>query len=283
MVARENSCQPRLLRTAPVGLHFGGIAYGVHIYGDVKIAEIAKEWFILEGLEFVVSNRFVRQLKGKMETLAVPTPPPTETSSPDESTRNRQSTPNAVSGIVNVAVADSLTHLGKVYSLEASRSQWRRTDHADRGGARPIHEGTLPGKDEKEWGTDEVATLPDADDKLKEIQDNISDSKASIRERMNNLKTADRAHESPRSRRKETVERRNDAEASRNKTRRRGANRRREASGCTEASSRCVKGGRREKSLRSRTARDHRARTNATAAQRSRRASRTSSTRNKLN
>ena len=44
------------------------------------------------------------------------------------------------------------------------------------------------GKEEKEWGKDEVITLPDADDTLKKIQGNINDSKEKIEERMNHLK-----------------------------------------------------------------------------------------------
>ena len=173
----------------PWGYISAGIAYVVHIGADTQLALIAKEWFILEGLEFIVKNQLVKQLKGKVETLLVPALAKHGDFIAGRLNKKGNSKPQAASGIVNVAVNDSLTHLGKVYKLDAFTFPVAKNIlmpiEAEPG---PSMKGTPRGKDEKEWGKDEVVTLPDADSALADIQENISDSKSEIQNRMARLR-----------------------------------------------------------------------------------------------
>lgn len=173
----------------PWGYISAAIAYAAHIYSDVQIAEIGKEWFIIEGIEIVVANNLVSQLKDKLETLVVPV-----LAGHGDFIAGRVPTkdfakPQSKPGIVNAAVSNAQDTLGKVYDIKAISyplpNSLLMPIEAE---PAPSMKGTPIGKEEKEWGKDEVVTLPDADDTLKKIQDNIDDSKEKIEERMNHLK-----------------------------------------------------------------------------------------------
>jgi hypothetical protein len=173
----------------PWGYISAAIAYAAHIYSDVQIAEIGKEWFIIEGIEIVVANRLVAQLKDKMETLVIPVLAGHGDFIAGRVGKKDNSKPQAKAGIVNAAVSNAQDTLGKVYDLKAISyplpNSLLMPIEAE---PAPSMKGTPVGKEEKEWGKDEVVTLPDADDTLKKIQDNIDDSKEKIEERMNHLK-----------------------------------------------------------------------------------------------
>ena len=90
----------------------------------MQIAEIGKEWFIIEGIEIVVANRLVSQVKDKMETLVVPVLADHGDFIAGRVGKKDDSKPQAKAGIVNVAVSNCAG-----YARESIRPQ---SDHATR-------------------------------------------------------------------------------------------------------------------------------------------------------
>ena len=172
----------------PWGYLSAVIAYAAHLYGDAQIVLIGKEWFILEGIEIVVRNPLVKQLKKKLEDPLIPALAAHGDFIAGRLNKDSNSEPQANSGIVNIGVGDSLLHLGKVYDVEAfiypAATAFRIPIEAE---PAPSLAGTTTG-DEPEWGKDEIVTLGDADDTLDRIQDNINDSKSEIENRIERLR-----------------------------------------------------------------------------------------------
>jgi hypothetical protein len=174
----------------PWGYISAAIAYAAHIYADLQIVEIGKEWFILQGIELVIRNPITSQLKSKFETLLIPALAAHGDFIAGRLGKKSANNPQAQSGIVNVAVGDALLHLNKVYDTKAfiypAAPSFRMPIEAE---PRPsLREGTPAGREEPEWGKDEVVTLPDSDDILSDIQENINDSKSDIKARIRNLR-----------------------------------------------------------------------------------------------
>lgn len=173
----------------PWGYISAAIAYAAHIYADVQIVEIGKEWFILQGIELLVRNPVTHQIKDKLETLLIPALAAHGDFIAGRLGKKSSDKPQANSGIVNVGVGDALAHLNEVYGMTSfiypAATSFRMPIEAE---PRPsLQEGTPQGKDEPEWGKDEVITLGDSDDTLSKIQDNINDSKSKIQDRIRHL------------------------------------------------------------------------------------------------
>ena len=171
----------------PWGYISAAIAYAAHLYADVQLVEIGKEWFILEGIEIVVRNPLVKQLKAKLEDPLIPALASHGDFIAGRLNNKSQAKPQADYGIVNMGVEDALLHLGQVYDVQAfifpAARKFRMPIQAE---PAPSLAGTTA--DEPQWGKDEVVTLGDADDTLSKIQENIDDSRSSIQRRIRELR-----------------------------------------------------------------------------------------------
>ena len=174
----------------PWGYISAAIAYAAHIAADIQIVEIGKEWFILHGIELAIDNPLVKQFKGKLETLLIPALAAHGDFIAGRLGKKSSDKPQANSGIVNVGVGDALLHLGETYNVKAfiypAATTFRMPIEAE---PRPsLNQGTPAGKEEPEWGKDEVITLGDSGNTLSKIQDNIKDSKSKIEDRIRHLR-----------------------------------------------------------------------------------------------
>ncbi len=140
----------------------------------------------------LVRNPVTHQIKDKFETLLIPALAAHGDFIAGRLGKKSSDKPQADSGIVNVGVGDALTHLNEVYGMKSfiypAATSFRMPIEAE---PRPSLTGRYAaGKDEPEWGKDEVITLGDSDDTLSKIQDNINDSKSKIEDRIRICKKA---------------------------------------------------------------------------------------------
>lgn len=136
----------------PFGFGTALISAGVHAYEMVQIADIAKEWIILEGLEFVAKN--LKPVKVDiLEKLLIP-----KLAEHGDFIAGRQiKASKLTTGVVNAGIADTLEHLGDVYGMEAAvypgATVFRLPIKPEPTAS--VHIPKIPYKNEPEWGADE--------------------------------------------------------------------------------------------------------------------------------
>ena len=168
----------------PWGYISAAIAYGVHIYSNVKLAKIGVEYVILEGLQILAVNPVTRTIK--VTLLEGQFIPAIAAHGDFVAGRTGKGAQQKIGeGIVNGAVNDSLKHLGEVFKVDAAifpgATTFRLPIEAE---PAPSQRGTQ--KDEPEWGTDELVTVK-AEDLLGDFEDDINDNKDRIRDRIKDL------------------------------------------------------------------------------------------------
>jgi hypothetical protein len=172
----------------PWGFATAIAAYAVHIAADVQLAFIAKEWFVIKGIEVLVRNPVTKQVKDKFETLLVPALAGHGDFIAGRMNKSSGSPKQAEKSIVNIAVGDSLLHLGKTYDVKAfifpAANNFRMPIEAE---PAPSLQGTT-GANEPEWGKDEPVTLGDSDEAFNDINEKINDSRSDIQDRIQELK-----------------------------------------------------------------------------------------------
>jgi Putative Flp pilus-assembly TadE/G-like len=170
----------------PWGYISAAVAYGVHIYANVKLAKIGVEYVILEGLQILAVNPVVKNLKVTiLEGQLIPALAAHGDFVAGRVGKAAKQKPQAGSGIVNGAVADSLKHLSEVYHVDAAIFPGATTFRLP---LEPEPSPSLRGtqKDEPEWGSDELVTVK-AEDVLGDFQDDINDNKKKISNRIKAL------------------------------------------------------------------------------------------------
>jgi len=170
----------------PWGYISAAVAYGVHIYSNGRLVQIGAEYVILEGLQFLVTSAPIKQIKvNVIEKQLIPALAAHGDFIAGRMGKEAKKKPEAGSGIVNGSVADSLTHLGEVYKVDAAifpgATSFRLPIEAE---PAPSLKGTQ--KDEPEWGSDELVTVK-AEDVLGDLVENVNDNKARIRRRIAEL------------------------------------------------------------------------------------------------
>jgi hypothetical protein len=170
----------------PWGYISAAVAYGVHIYSNVKLAKIGVEYVILEGLQILAVNPVVKNLKVTIiENQLIPALAAHGDFIAGRIGKAAKQKQQAGSGIVNGAVADSLKHLGDVYHVDAAifpgATSFRLPIEAE---PAPSMKGTQ--KDEPEWGSDELVTVK-AEDVLGDLVDQVNDNKKKIKRRIAEL------------------------------------------------------------------------------------------------
>lgn len=170
----------------PWGYISAAVAYGVHIYANVKLAKIGVEYVILEGLQILAVNPVVKTFKQKLiEGQLIPALAAHGDFVAGRVGKGAKQKPDPGPGIVNGAVNDALKHLGDVYHVDAAifpgATNFRLPIEAE---PAPSLRGTQ--KDEPEWGSDELPTVK-AEDLLGDFQDDINDKKEKISDRIAEL------------------------------------------------------------------------------------------------
>jgi hypothetical protein len=173
----------------PWGYISAAVAYGVHIYSNVKLAKIGVEYVILEGLQILAVNPVVKNFKVTLiEGQLIPALAAHGDFVAGRTSKSAKQKPEAGEGIVNGAVGDALRHLGEVYHVDAAifpgATKFRLPIEAEPG---PSMRGTQ--NDEPEWGSDELPTVK-AEDVLGDFQEDINDNKQKIRRRIQQLEAS---------------------------------------------------------------------------------------------
>lgn len=173
----------------PWGYISAAVAYGVHIYSNVKLAKIGVEYVLLEGLQILAVNPVVKNFKVTLiEGQLIPALAAHGDFVAGRTSKAAKQKPEAGEGIVNGAVGDALRHLGEVYHVDAAifpgATNFRLPIEAE---PAPSMRGTQ--QDEPEWGSDELPTVK-AEDVLGDFQEDINDNKKKIRRRIQELEAS---------------------------------------------------------------------------------------------
>jgi hypothetical protein len=177
-------------------------AYGVHIAMNLELLEIGKEYVILEGLERMVANDVIRNLKVKIiEGKLIPA-----IAAHGDYLAGRPSLiankrpKNADSSVVSYSVEQSLEHLEREYHVKAAIYPTTKTYPLVpvigklaklrlpiMPEAPPSMSGTPKSQYQKEWGDDK---LDDADDNdpIAKIQAEMAENRTKTEDRIEKLK-----------------------------------------------------------------------------------------------
>jgi hypothetical protein len=169
-------------------------AYVVHIACNVQLTEFGIEYAILEGMERLVANRVVRELKVTIfEDKLIPAIAAHGDYLAGRPSLVKHNRPQADASIVNYSISRSLEHLGEVYDVKAAIypsaktlpviDQLRLPIMPE---APPSMSGTLAGKYEPEWGDDKLK-FEDTKDPTAEIKRKMAENKAKLQTRIRQL------------------------------------------------------------------------------------------------
>jgi hypothetical protein len=169
-------------------------AYAVHIGCNIELAEFALEYAILEGLEKLVTNKLVREVKVTIfENKLIPAIAAHGDYLAGRPSRIAKKRPTADSSIVNYAVGQSLDHLGKTYNVTAaiypSATTFPGIDHLRlpiAPEAPPSMAGTKANQYEPEWDNDDLK-FDDPKDPTAEIKRKMAENKRKLERRIQQL------------------------------------------------------------------------------------------------
>ena len=139
----------------PFGFGTALASAAIHVWEMKEIALIAKEWIILEGLEFVARN--LKPVKVDiLETLLIK-----KLAEHGDFIAGRQLKASALTtGVVNAGIADTLEHLGSVYGIKTAvypgATVFRLPIKTEP--VASVHIPKIPYKNEPEWGADKSPT-----------------------------------------------------------------------------------------------------------------------------
>ena len=172
----------------PFGYASAAAAYIAHGIADVQLVSIAKEYLILHGFELLVTSGPVKTFKLELlEKKLVPALAAHGDYLAGLPPRAANNEPKSQSGVVNDAIRDTLSHLRKVYQVDAALYPTAYTSPVSL--RLPIEGEPAPPENgrtfraEPEWGTDEL-TAKDNDDQLKKLADDMQEKKDQINERI---------------------------------------------------------------------------------------------------
>ncbi len=170
-------------------------AYVTHAAADVQLVSIGIEYVYLDVLEKLVTTGGIltKVKRDVLEDMVIPALAAHGdylAGRPSSKVKNK---PTNESGVVNNAVRDTLEHLSDVYKVKAAVYPTALTYPAlahlqlpIEPEAPPTNTGTRSGKEEKEWGNDDLK-FEDRDDQLEKIFKDIAEKKKKIRERIGEL------------------------------------------------------------------------------------------------
>jgi hypothetical protein len=178
----------------PWGYLSAAAGYAAHAVANVQLIEIGVEWVILHGMEKLVSSEPVRRLKVTvLENKLVPALAAHGDYLAGLQSKVAQNRPKSESGVVNDAIRDTVSHLEKVYQVEAAIyptattypviDTLRLPIEAEPG---PSLKPPVPNRNEPEWGDDELIA-EDKDDQLAKIKEEMDEKKERIRRRIAEL------------------------------------------------------------------------------------------------
>jgi Putative Flp pilus-assembly TadE/G-like len=178
----------------PWGYLSAAAGYAIHAGANVQLVEIGVEWLILHGMEKLVTAGPVRKLKvNVLENKLVPALAAHGDYLAGLQKKVAQDRPKSESGVVNEAVRDTLSHLEKVYNVEAIVYPTANTLPGIASLRLPIEAEPAPSlkppvtrRNEPEWGDDELV-FDDKDDQMEKIEDEMKDKKKKIKRRIEEL------------------------------------------------------------------------------------------------
>jgi hypothetical protein len=170
-------------------------AYAVHIGCNLELAEFALEYAILEGLEKLVTNDLVREVKVTIfENKLIPAIAAHGDYLAGRPSLIKNKRPTADTSIVNYAIGQSLDHLENTYNVKAAIYPIATTfppgiEHLRlpiAPEAPPSMSGTKANQYEREWDNDDLK-FDDPKDPTAEIKRKMAENKAKLERRIKEL------------------------------------------------------------------------------------------------
>jgi TolA-binding protein len=180
----------------PWGWLSAAVAYGTHLLMNKELLEFGIEYVILEGLELLVANPVMRELKVKIvEDKLIPA-----IAAHGDYLAGRPSLiggrrpQTTSSSVVNYSIEQSLDHLSEVYHVDASLFPTLKTQPLLQQlrlpivqEAPPSMKGTAANQYEPPWDNDELA-LDDPTDPVQEIREKMAENQRKTERQIQQLK-----------------------------------------------------------------------------------------------